>query len=219
MPRSATIQRAGEAPRRRRYLPRPIAAAALLGGSLLASGPVRAQPTMASPRAACLDAARAAEAAHDIPRGLMVAVALAESGLHAYALNIGGRSHFPSNSADARRLLHGATSGQSVMAGCVQVNARVHAPGSDWPLDPRRAASWGARHLREKFDLTGDWGDAIRRWNGGPSADKLVCRVQAKLRAANPGSALLSGERCGTAYARDRRSGAELLEIAEASER
>ncbi len=228
MPRSANIHRAGEAagkgPGRRSRPPRPFGAAALLGGSLLLCGaggvrPAAAQPATASPRAACLDAARAAEAAHDLPRGLLVAVALAESGLHAYALNIGGRSHFPSGSAEALRLLAGAGRGQSVMAGCVQINARVHAPGLDWPLDPRRAADWGARHLREKFDSTGDWGDAIRRWNGGPAAGRLVCRVQAKLRAVNPGSALLSGERCGSGYAADRRSGEALLEIAEASER
>ena len=221
MPRSASIQRAGEAPqKRRRYLPRPTAAAALLCGSLLAAAaPAHAEQAVSSPRAACLDAARAAEAVHGLPRGLMVAVALAEFGLHAYALNIGGRSHFPSNSADARRLLRNAGAGQSVMAGCVQINAKVHAPGADWPLDPRRAADWGAQHLREKFDLTGNWGDAIRRWNGGPAADKLVCRVQAKLRAANPSSSLLSGERCGAGYARERRDGRELLEIAEASDR
>lgn len=186
---------------------------------MLFCGPAAAQPAPSEPRAACLDAARRAETVYGIPRGLMVAVALAESGLHAYALNIGGRSHFPDTSAEARRLLRGAGARESVMAGCVQINARVHAPGADWPLDPRRAADWGARHLREKFDLTGNWGDAIRRWNGGPAASKLVCRVQAKLRASNPGSSLLADERCGGAYARDRRNGEALLEIAEASDR
>jgi hypothetical protein len=32
------------------------------------------------------------------------------------------------------------------MAGCVQVNARVHARGSDWPLDPMTSADWAGGH-------------------------------------------------------------------------
>ena len=233
MPRSATIPPARGGHQKRPRIPPSLGAAALLVASLLTAGPAAAQggrdggrnpssgAAIASPRAACLDAARAAEDAHDLPRGLLVAVALAESGLHAFALNIGGRAHFPSSSLEARQLLAGAGPRQAVMAGCVQINARVHAPGSSWPLDPRRAADWAAGHLREKFDRTGDWGDAIRHWNGGASAtaDRLVCRVQAKLRAANPGSRLLAGERCGGSYARERRDGQALLEIAEASER
>ena len=174
-----------------------------------------------SPRAACLSAARAAEARNGLPEGLLVAVALAESGLHAYALNIGGRSYFPDTSEAARRLVAGARPSQSIMAGCVQVNARVHAARSDWPLDPARATDWAARHLRAKYDGTGDWGDAIRAWNGGSprTRDELVCRVQAKLQVANPSSRLLEREQCGTRFARDRRSGAALLEVAEAGDR
>ncbi|MFT8246303.1 transglycosylase [Roseomonas sp. BN140053] len=201
----------------------------ILGGAMLLAGSALAQGTtqgsrgegIASPRAACLDAARTAEIRNQLPQGLLVAVALAESGLHAYALNIGGRSHFPSNAEAARQLLAGARPGQSIMAGCVQVNARVHARGSFWPLDPARATDWAAQHLRQKFDQTGNWGDAIRRWNGGAprTANNLVCRVQAKLQVTNPGSVVLSRESCGGNYARERRNGAELLEIAEASER
>ena len=181
--------------------------------------PVR--ETGGSPRAACLSAAREAEARNGLPQGLLVAVALAESGLHAYALNIGGRSYFPDTSEAARRLVAGARPGQPIMAGCVQVNARVHAARSDWPLDPARATDWAARHLRAKYDSTGDWGDAIRAWNGGSprTRDELVCRVQAKLQVANPVSRLLEREQCGTRFARDRRSGAALLEVAEAGDR
>lgn len=195
-----------------------MGAAGLAG--LLASGTAQAQDAMASPRSACLDAARQAEINHGLPRGIMVGIALAESGLHAYALSIGGRAHFPSNIDDARRLYRNA-GGRSVMAGCVQINARAHARGSDWPLDPVRATDWAANHLRVMYDRTGDWGDAIRRWNGGSPgvANRLVCKVQAKIQAENPGTRVLADERCGATYARDRRNGEALLEIAEASER
>ncbi|MBC9207607.1 transglycosylase SLT domain-containing protein [Roseomonas aerophila] len=173
----------------------------------------------AGPRSACLEATRAAEAAYDLPDGLLVSIALAESGLHAHAMNIGGRAYYPESAGEARRLLANAGAGQSVMAGCVQVNARVHARNSDWPLDPQRSANWAARYLRMHYDRVGNWADAIRRWNGGApgTANKLVCRVQAKLEVVNPGSNLLGSTGCGRSeIARVRRSGVTLLELAEA---
>jgi hypothetical protein len=190
-------------------------AALVLGAPTLMSRPAEA----AGPRTACLDAAKAAEAAYDLPDGLLVAVALAESGLHAHAMNIGGQSYYPETAVEARRLLASAGAGQSVMAGCVQVNARVHARNSDWPLDPVRATAWAARHLRLQYERTGNWADAIRRWNGGSpgTANKLVCRVQAKLDVVNPGVDLMGRTDCGrTEIARVRRSGVALLELAEA---
>jgi len=156
---------------------------------------------------------------HNLPDGLLVAVALAESGLHAHALNIGGQAYYPDSRAEARRLLARASAGESVMAGCVQVNTQVHAPGgSDWPLDPRRAADWAARYLRQHHATTGNWADALRRWNGGgPAANKLVCRVEAKLQAVNPNSNVLGSPSCGgNRMERMRRDGRALLELAEA---
>ncbi len=175
-----------------------------------------------SPRAACLQAARAAERIHGLPDGLLVAVALAESGLHAYALNIAGRSHYANSAEEARRLYFGAPAGASIMAGCVQVNARVHAPRSDWPLEPYRAADWGGALLRAQYNRSGDWAEAIRRWNGGSrgTAQRLVCRVRAKMQVSNPGSEVVSGAGCaGGETARVARNGTALLEIAEAEGR
>ncbi len=170
------------------------------------------------PRAACLAAARRAEGVHGLPEGLMVAIALSESGLHAYALNIGGRAHFPEDGATARALLARA-GGRSVMAGCVQVNARVHARGSDWPLDAERAADWAGGLLRRWYRETGSWTTALARWHGGSPAStrRVLCRVRAKLEVTAPGSDVLGNPGCsGTEIARVRRSGATLLEIAEA---
>ena len=195
-----------------------LGAACVLGSpGAFAQG--RGQVAAGSPRAACLEAARQSEITHNLPRGIMVGIALAESGLHAYAMNIAGRAHFPASIKDARRLYNGAR-GRSVMAGCVQINTRAHARnGSDWPLDPVRATDWAANHLRVMYERTGDWGDAIRRWNGGApgTANRLVCKVQAKILAENPNSRVLSGERCNTTYAWDRRNGRANLEIAEAA--
>lgn len=212
---------------------RPLAMllAAAAGAFLLIAGSAAAQRAAGAegegdggggdaPRAACLQAAHEAERAHALPSGLLVALALSESGLHAYALNIAGRAHYPADRATARRLMTQARAeGQPVMAGCVQVNWRVHVPsGADWPLDPRRSADWAARRLRATYDSTGSWAEALRRWNGGGAASQhLVCRVRGKLQAIAPGSQLLDAEPCReTLLARERRNGRALVELAEA---
>ncbi|WP_236552470.1 transglycosylase [Belnapia sp. F-4-1] len=184
--------------------------------------PAIATDLPSSPRAACLAAARRAEQVHGLPRGLLVAIALSESGLHAHALSIAGRASFPDDLRTARRLLTQVPARQSVMAGCVQVNARVHARGSDWPLDPVRATDWAGGLLRRWYTETGTWEEAIRRWHGGSpaSSQRVVCRVRAKLEVTAPGSALLRGQSCREAEAMQaRRNGATLLEVAEMQDR
>jgi hypothetical protein len=175
-----------------------------------------------SPRAACLVAARQAEMAHGVPEGLLTAIALNESGLHAYALNLRGRAYFPETREEARRLLTAA--GTRGMAGCFQINAGVHvARGEDWPLDPNRAADWAARYLVRHYENHGDWGRAILRWHGASprrAGTQIICRVHSKLEVTAPGSTLFA-DRCrpgAPQWARIRRNGAAHLEVAEAAE-
>ncbi|MBR0670618.1 lytic transglycosylase domain-containing protein [Roseomonas soli] len=174
-----------------------------------------------SPRAACLEAAREAERKFELPEGLLVGIALNESGLHAHALNIAGRAYYPESRAEAARLLRSTGAGY-VMAGCVQVNARVHARGGQvWPLDPWKATEWAAGYLRQHYETYGDWGMAVVRWHGGtPGMQRqLVCRVRSKIDVVAPDSELFV-ERCrGTEaqMAQFRRDGQALLELAEAA--
>lgn len=186
--------------------------------------PVVAQPVQdehASPRAACLAAAREAERRHDLPDGLLVGIALNESGLHAHALNIAGRAYYPEDRAEAERLLRTTRAGY-VMAGCLQVNARVHARGGQvWPLDPKKASDWAARYLRQHYETYGSWDMAVVRWHGGSPRmlTRLVCRVRSKIEVVAPESTLFA-ERCQgtrTQMARFRRNGRALLELAEAN--
>lgn len=168
-----------------------------------------------SPRAACLEATRRAEQVHGVPAGLLTAIALAESGLHAHALSIGGRAHYPDTREEARSILASA-GGASVMAGCVQVNARVHARGSDWPLDPMMSADWAGGMMARWARETGSWPEALRRWHGGSpaSTQRLVCKVRAKLEVTNPESELFDRFDCGSS-ASVRRNGAMHLATAE----
>ncbi|TCH99631.1 transglycosylase [Roseococcus sp. SYP-B2431] len=170
------------------------------------------------PRGACLAATRRAEAVHGVPRGLLTAIALAESGLHAYALSIGGRAHFPQTEEQARALYASVPPQRSIMAGCVQVNARVHARNSAWPLDPMRSADWAGGIMARWAAETGSWSEALRRWHGGSpsSTQRLVCRVRAKMEVTNPDSTLFDSYSCNGALAeRTRRNGAAHLATAQ----
>ena len=150
-----------------------------------------------SPRAACLDATQRAEHVHGLPPGLLTAIALSESGLHAYALNIGGRAVFPGTAEAAASLLRAATARRSVMAGCLQVNARVHARGETWPLDARMSADW-AGGLMARWGQELGWAEALRRWHGGSASatPRLICRVRAKLDVTQPDSDLFREYNC-----------------------
>jgi len=185
-------------------------------------GPDTQARDITSPRAACLVAARQAEINHGLPEGLLTAIALNESGLHAYALNLRGRAYFPNTGEEAQRLLRAAR-GRG-MAGCFQINAGVHAArGEDWPLDPPRAADWAARYLAQHYETYGDWGRAVMRWHGASprrAGTQIICRLHSKLEVTAPGSALFA-DRCrpgAPQWARMRQNGATLLEVAEAAE-
>jgi hypothetical protein len=174
-----------------------------------------------SPRAACRVAARQAEITHGVPEGLLTAIALSESGLHAYALNLRGRAYFPNSREEASRMLEAA--GGRGMAGCFQINAGVHAArGEDWPLDPPKAADWAARYLVRHYKDQGDWGRAVLRWHGASASrgTQIICRVHSKLEVTAPGSTLFA-DRCrpgAPQWARVRQNGAARLEVAEAAE-
>jgi len=215
--------------RARRASALPLVFLLCLLGSACAEmpGPVTQVPDAAlreasSPRSACLVAARQAEITHGVPEGLLTAIALNESGLHAYALNLRGRAYFPATREEARRLLTSA--GTRGMAGCFQINAGVHvARGEDWPLDPPRAADWAARYLVRHYENHGDWGRAVLRWHGASASrggTQIICRVHSKLEVTAPGSTLFA-DRCrpgAQQWARVRQNGAAHLEVAEAAE-
>ncbi len=222
----------GLARHRRHRLLSPFWAAAITGVlGLVACAPAQATQPVAqvapilredlSPRAACLNAARAAERDYGLPEGLLVGIALNESGLHANALNIDGRAYYPASREEAMRLIR--ASGGRAMAGCVQINYAVHArAGQDWPLDPYKATAWAANYLLQHYETYGDWSMALVRWHGGSvgQATWLVCRVRSKIDVVAPDSHLFA-ERCrGTQaqMASFRRNGQALLEMAEAAD-
>lgn len=177
-----------------------------LGGlAALAIGMALA-PLDASPAAAaqdsCVSHAIEAERELNIPPGLLVSIALVESGVggapHPYAMSVNGRAIFANGSADAARHLRD-TKGRlrdNVYVGCMQVSLSVHR-GKFQPLErivePRDNVWFAGRLLVRLHGEFGSWRSAVARYNGGSlrRAEAYVCKVWQNLAALDPNSAKL----------------------------
>ncbi|NBC32216.1 MAG: transglycosylase SLT domain-containing protein [Alphaproteobacteria bacterium] len=142
---------------------------------------------------ACREAARAAAERHDIPPGLLSAIAEVESDQNALAINIAGRTHLTDSYDDAVSLLFNAN-GQprrNVMIGCMQIHTRWHLERVDGEparlLSPEENADVAATILRDLHDLHGTWRQAVGRYNGashGARFTRYVCAVNRELEEA-----------------------------------
>lgn len=98
-----------------------------------------------------------------VPLELLLAISHVESRFNPYALNIGGRSFFPSSRAEAERVLR--KSGDSVDIGLMQVNyglwgKRFGLSKADL-LDPDLNVLVGAKILSRHVRKSQDWREGI----------------------------------------------------------
>lgn len=156
---------------------------------------VHAQPSDRGELAArCIAAARAAEAATDLPEGLLVAVAVVESALHPYAVGSEREGRYPASPTLAKRAAREMAPGaRSVSGGCFQVNIGVHArDGAAWVFDPGESALFAARLLADLRARHGGWAAALAAYNGaapgGSVGRAYACRVRAALAEIAPAS-------------------------------
>jgi hypothetical protein len=173
-----------------RFRPAAGFAATLL---LLLSPALHARPMVASvPEADCLAPIVQAEKDYNIPTGLLLAVALVESGgggvPQPHILNVAGRVYFAKSETDALRHLRdpqGRVRGK-VMAGCMQLSV-THHKASFTPLEkivnPEANVRYAARLLVRLHSVTGSWGGAVAQYNGGnrKAAHVYQCKVQQRL--------------------------------------
>ncbi|MGM0562572.1 MAG: hypothetical protein ACQETX_16085 [Pseudomonadota bacterium] len=158
-------------------------------------------------------ALKKAEADHGLPDGLLLALAMVESGTNVagqrhpwpWSLNSNGRGWRFASRADAlagleRLLLAGYA---SVDLGALQVNLYWH--GEDvgefaHGLDPERNARISARFLTELHRQFGSWEKAVRHYHSYNPVhqQRYLCRVSQELRdlGRNPG-ALFAETTCG----------------------
>ncbi|MEQ9813885.1 MAG: transglycosylase SLT domain-containing protein [Azospirillaceae bacterium] len=165
---------------------------------------VRAQSPITDPSdngcAAFIDAA---EIAYEIPRGLLMAIGVAESRLTPLAVNRSGRTYTPASYNEAAALLRDA-SGQphaNVSVGCMQIFARVHLDEVDGNpaafLDPATNVDYAARLLVFLHEHTGSWRDAVGRYHAGPTSpnfERYICAIDRQVQAL--GGAISLG--CGS---------------------
>lgn len=158
------------------------AAAALI--VLLLSPAVRAEDAPAAPAdpwTVCLSAIAAAEKAARIPRYLLRAVALAESGRRdadgrwvpwPWTINNAGDSYFLDSRDEAVAAVKGlrAQGQTNIDVGCMQVNLQYHpdAFGSlEEAFDPAANAAYAASLLRALFHRHKSWIFAVQKYHSG----------------------------------------------------
>lgn len=183
---------------------------ALIGGwvaaALFGLGLAGAQPAAAAGKIsdanACVQHAAEAEQALDIPRGLLLAIALVESGQdgipHPYAMSVNGRAVSARNVSDASRHLkdrRGQMRG-NVYVGCMQLSLAHHRSQfqpAEAIVEPKQNVWYAARLLVRLHTDEGSWKSAVARYNGGSTrqARNYVCKVWQNLNELDTRSARL----------------------------
>lgn len=124
---------------------------------------------------ACPNLIYAAEQRYNIPNGLLMAIALTESGDRSggpnpHAMNIGGTPYI---APDLERMVsviqRGYAAGKiSIDVGCLQINLKYHAQHFRSPFDllnSRVNVDYGARYLAQLANDTGSWRDAVMTYH------------------------------------------------------
>lgn len=177
-------------------------------GSLIAlmliCAPSPAAP-MASPRegALCTDAIRNAERRHGLPSGLLMAVALTETGRRLdgvltpwpWSINADGDGVWLESRRSALEHVRSLRERgvRSIDVGCMQVNLMWHDGAFadlDVAFDPAANVDYAARHIKSLRAQSGDWLEAAGRyhsWNQG-RAEAYLERVLVNWRAVRTGA-------------------------------
>jgi F0F1-type ATP synthase membrane subunit c/vacuolar-type H+-ATPase subunit K len=164
----------------------PVGRRLALVGAALA---VTIAATPAGPRQGqlCTAAIRAAERTFDLPAGLLMAVALTETGRRIgdtltpwpWSINAAGEGAWLEHrSAAIERTRELQADGvESIDVGCMQVNLKWHDAAFDSlesAFDPRTNVAYAARHLTELRAQSRDWLEAAGRYH---SADPVRARA------------------------------------------
>lgn len=176
-----------------------------LGVGLLMA-PLAAKPALAQD--SCVTAAVEVEQKLNIPSGLLVAIALVESGQdgapHPFAMSVQGRPYYARNVSDAARKLRDSRGNlrSDTYVGCMQLSVDSHR-GQFQPVerivDPRENVQYAGKLLLRFHGEEGNWKTALARYNGGSArrAQGYICKIWQHLNELNEQSAkLLASSRC-----------------------
>lgn len=160
--------------------------AALVLGLAASAGPVWAEES-------CTPYILAMEGAFGIPRGMLLAIALTESGKrgepYPWALNVGGKTLFPGSLAAMRATIedNGGGDSSNIDVGCMQISLRYHKetlPDYTLIFQPQYNVIYGAYFLRRLFDRYGNWLQAIAHYHSGDPDRQFAyaCQVLGRLK-------------------------------------
>jgi Transglycosylase SLT domain len=131
----------------------------------------------------CIGAIEAAERSFDLPAGLLMAVALTETGRQIgevqtpwpWSINAAGEGAWLEHrrAAIERTRALQASGVESIDVGCMQVNLKWHAAAFDSlesAFDPRTNVRYAARHLQELRGRSRDWLEAAGHYHSADPA-------------------------------------------------
>lgn len=104
-----------------------------------------------------------------------MAIGQVESGLHPWAVNLNGTSHYPKTKEAASKLLIKRKGHTAV--GCMQLAVRwhgMHFKNNAAMLDPKDNIDYAARFLVSLYKRTGDWRKAVMGYHGGTAEQNKV---------------------------------------------
>jgi Transglycosylase SLT domain len=149
---------------------------------------------LAAPADLCRDAAFAAADHYGIPRDVLLAITLTETGRSQdgtmqpwpWAINHAGDGAWHATEAEALAAIEALTAQglRNFDVGCFQLNHRWHAgafTSAQDMIDPARNAAYAARYLLQKYADTQDWGLAAAAYHSGTPA--YAAQYQARFTA------------------------------------
>jgi len=158
--------------------------------------------------ASCTEHVLEAEQELDIPRGLLLSIALVESGQDGspqpFAMNLDGKTVYSDSASEARSHLldkQGRVR-QNATVGCMQLSVQHHRANFrpvERILDPSANVWYAARYLKRLRADSGSWSVAVARYNGGSRSQQreYTCKIYQHLESLDKTSAsLLEGTRC-----------------------
>lgn len=141
----------------------------------------------------CTPYIQRAEIKFKIPRGLLLAVAMVESGKNGrpwpWALNVGGEGIYPKSYEEATKYLRD-TSGKArrdVAVGCMQIYVAFHGhkfSAVEWLLHPEYNVAYAANLLRRLYARQGNWTEAVAYYHASTNKRAqydYVCSVFRRL--------------------------------------
>ncbi|UEM22974.1 transglycosylase SLT domain-containing protein [Skermanella mucosa] len=165
-------------------------------------------PVGSAQAASCTEHVLEAEQELGIPRGLLLSIALVESGQDGrpqpFAMNINGKAIYSETADEARSHLLDSQGRvrPNATVGCMQLSVQHHRANFrpvERILDPSANVWYAARYLKRLRADSGSWNVAVARYNGGSRSQQrdYTCKIHQHLESLDLNSAaLLEGARC-----------------------